>query len=113
MGALLVRLLTWLGSALGIQMSASVAQFLASKIVLYTLFIVILPIVLNNLLVSLYKEIMDLVATQSGNLSGVNATLSGCTGYLAGLLYIPQCFSMIFSALAFRVSLRLIPFIRL
>jgi|WetSurMetagenome_2_1015567.scaffolds.fasta_scaffold00012_32 hypothetical protein len=115
MGAFLARILSWLASAFGIQLSASVAQFVANRVVLYTLFVVILPVILNNLLVTLYQEIMTIVSNKvtGSGFQPMTASLSGCTGYLAGLLNIPECFSMLLSASAFRVALKFIPFIRL
>ncbi|RUM32534.1 MAG: hypothetical protein DSY42_00690 [Aquifex sp.] len=106
MGALLSQLLAYI-------FNNDVARFIALKTLLVTLFIVALPIVLNNFL----YELIDLLYTfmsshinESGSSFVVRFT--GLTAWLLSVLKIPDAFSVIMSAVMVRVTLDHIPFLR-
>jgi|Deesub1362A_J573_1020465.scaffolds.fasta_scaffold04255_4 hypothetical protein len=106
-------LLTWVLGLVGSLLSSSVARFVALKIVLWGLFVTVLPVVLINVFAEILQGLMDVVGASVG--SGSEPLLvqfTGFAGWLAYHLRIPEGFSLLFSALAFRFTLRLVPFLR-
>lgn len=94
-------------------LSTSVVAWVAFKAFLLTLFVVVMPIVLKNLLILIMSEIMAALPDGSG--SGFDSfiiSLSGVGAYLGGCFQLPLCFSIIISASLYRLTINLIPFIK-
>jgi hypothetical protein len=93
--------------------SNGVAWFVALKIFIGALIMVVLPIVLNNFFASILTGFTTLVNESSSTLDPVIVSLTGVTGYIADQLELPAAFAVIFSAFATKMALRMIPFLRL
>jgi len=107
--AWIVRLVPWLLSTV---IGDNVLRFAAGKVLLTTLFLVVLPIVLNNFMYDLVNMSMSMLGAQ--DISGFSGamTFSGLTAHFLLLLKVPDCMSVMVSALALRFSLNMIPFVR-
>lgn len=106
--------LLWLGSVLSYLFNLIVNNFLATKIILTTLFIVVLPIILNNFVAELLQTAMNMVSQNLNNYDGSNLLLqfTGLAGWFIQTLKLDSAFSVIVSAIALRFTLNLIPFVR-
>lgn len=93
--------------------SETAAYYVAIKVVLTTLFLTILPIILNNFFKSILDGVLSLITSYTGSVSPLVASFTGMAGWLANELNVPACFAVIFSAIALKVTLRCIPFVRL
>jgi hypothetical protein len=113
MGAFFSLLLRWFLGAFARLFTVLLNNALAMKIVLTALFVIILPIVLNNVLYDLMSLVFDsvnsYVAGKTFELE--NASFSGMLGYFMVQLGIPDCLSVVLSAMALRFSLAWIPFV--
>ncbi len=107
-------LLLLLGEIIAKIFTDKVISAIAWKIILTALFVVILPIVLNNFL----YDIME-IATNYANTSGSSTTFSGAmsfTGFLAWLVdcfQLSQCLSLYVGGLLLRLALNMVPFVRI
>jgi hypothetical protein len=106
-------LLTFIASAFASLVGQTVVRFAAWKLVIWTIVVVVLPIVLNNFIHSLLSDAISLVNSYSGSSSSMVVQLSGLAGWFATYLRIPEGFSILISAIVFRITIKLIPFIRL
>ncbi|MCR4287197.1 MAG: hypothetical protein NUW09_04195 [Deltaproteobacteria bacterium] len=111
----MVGLLPWLGSALASIIGYSAVRFVAWKVVLYTLLVTVVPIILVNFVFALIQGALSLSADAQAQygVSPVIVQLAGLGAWLAQRFRIVEGFSLIFSAMMFRVAVRMIPFIRL
>lgn len=107
MGALLAYFL-------GKILTDNLSRWIAHKILLTTLFITVLPIVLNNFLYEIIGYAIDLSSTVNPqSLPDLTLSFTGLAGWFFSNLYLPDAFSVIFSAISVRVLLNHIPFLRL
>ena len=108
MGALFGFLVTKL-------LTDNLLRFIATKALLVTLFVVVLPIILNNFVYELLSLAMSAVNDFStyGDLPPLVAQFTGLAGWFLQVLRIPDAFSVVISALSVRVFLDHIPFLRL
>lgn len=85
------------------------------KAVLVFLFIVVVPLLLNNFLYDIIQIVMDFASVQTANARSVNGAMSfsGLTGWLLSCFRIPECLSVLVSALVLRTVLSMVPFVRL
>lgn len=91
-----------------------ILQWVAIKLVLTTLFIVILPIVLNNLMYDVMNMVMQIANTQtSGATFDGHMSFTGLGAYLITKFKIAECISVISGGLLMRLSMSMIPFIKL
>jgi hypothetical protein len=93
--------------------SNGTAWYLALKTILGFLFITVLPIILNNFFKMIIDGLLSLISSYVGTVSPLAADFSGLAGFFIMNLGLPACFSVVFAAIAFKFTLRLIPFIRL
>lgn len=115
MGALLSAFASFIASLFGKIFSFGASHFLATKIILTTLFITILPIVIYNLIYDLTEELFNIVSSNLDTSNVLSQTLFSFTdlaGYLIVAMKIDQAFSVVVSAIALKFTLRLIPFVR-
>ena len=108
-------LLVWLGSAFASALGYSAVRFVAWKLVVYSIVTVVVPIILINVIYSLIEGAMSLATTAQNEygLSPILVQLTGLGAWFAVYLKIPEGFSLLMSAIMFRVAIRMIPFIRL
>lgn len=108
-------LIAWLAGAFASALGASVVRFAAWKLVAYSLFAVILPIILNNFVYKMMQHsmsIMSSIQTQYGLQNGVLLQLTGLAAWFATHLKFPEAFAVIMSAVLFRVTMRLFATVR-
>lgn len=96
-------------SAIGTTLAAESARFIALKIFLTTVFVLVLPIVLNNFLVSILTSVVN----KAGSVVSTGAQshvmqLTGLSAYFADLLNLPLCVSILLGAVSVRFTLKLI-----
>lgn len=106
-------LLTALGTFLAKIFGDNVLRFVAGKAILTALFIVILPIVLNNFLYDIMQILFQWVSGKAGG-TGIDASQSfdGLCAYLMQLFRITECIAVITAALLLKVTLKHVPFLR-
>lgn len=111
MVAIVTAAIGWLGSATAKTLLDRVLFFLALKAFLIALFVIVVPIVLNNVLHGMVEEAMMYVGSKAinGEWGGV-AQFTGIMGWLVDCFQIPACFSVLVSALQLHYVLKLIPF---
>lgn len=108
-------LLSFLGSAVGRVFTDKVLGWIALKALLVFLFTVVVPIVLNNFLFDIMEIVMNSASSQIGEVSEFNGAMNftGFTAWLITVFRLSECLSVLVSALVLRVSLSMIPFVRL
>lgn len=106
----LARLVPWLLSSV---VGDNVLRFAAGKVLLTGLFMVVLPLVLNNFLYDIMNMMMGLVGDNSSGLAfDGSMNFTGLSAHWLTLLKAPECMSVLVSALVVRFSLSMIPFVR-
>jgi hypothetical protein len=92
-----------------------VLGWLAIKAVLSTLFIVIVPILLNNIMYDIMEIVFNFASSKTGEVQSLNGAMSfsGFMGWLLDVFQVPAAFSVIIGALALRVTLKMIPFVKI
>lgn len=94
----------------------TVAQWVATKTFFPTLLLIAFPIILNNVLGKFIEKIMtkvaDSLSTSTGTLSSITYNFTGLSAFFINHMFIDDALSIIFSALATRFVLSLIPFSR-
>lgn len=114
MGGFLSLLASWFLGAFTRLFGVMAANVLATKIILTALFVVVLPIVLNNVLYGLmdvvFSAAQGFASTHDPDLPTV-VSLTGLAGYMADVLGLIDAFSVVLSAMALRFMFTWIPFI--
>ena len=110
MGAI-VAAISWM---LGKLFADSIIKFVAIKLLLTTVVLVILPIIFNNLIYDLMNTLLELATSNSTTITPINGamTFSGFAAWLITQFKLPECVSVLTSALLLRFSLSMIPFLR-
>lgn len=85
----------------------------AIRAVMSILMITVLPIILTNVFKSIVDGVLGLVGSLIGTVSPMGLSLTGLTGWFATSLGVPACFAVIFTAIAVKFTMRLIPFVRI
>ena len=114
LGAMLSLALRWLLGIFTRLFMVIVNNFAATKIILGTLFIVILPIVINNLLYDLLAGIFATIHTYaSANAPTISTAFqwTGLLGYFLTATGVIQALTIIMSAMVCRFALSWIPFV--
>lgn len=105
-------ILAWIGSFFTASLASATARWIATKVLLTALMVTILPIVLNNFIHKLIGISFGIVDSQAGSLASSTLTLSGLGAWFAINLSLPECVSIILTAIAIKFTLGLIPFVR-
>ena len=108
-------LLSWLLSAFGTMVGYSVIRFTATKVFIWVLMITTVPVLFSRMIYMLIEGVMATMNSIDG-VYGINSTIINFTGVAAWLaihLKIVEGFSLLMSAVAFRMAIRMIPFVRL
>ncbi len=107
MGALIAMLA-------GKLLTDNLLRFIAMKTVLATLFIVVLPVILNNFVYEIIEYAINLASsTPTSGLPSLTLNLTGLAGWFFANLYLPDALTVVISAVSVRVFLDHIPFLRL
>ncbi|MDD2540066.1 MAG: hypothetical protein PHH28_03360 [Desulfuromonadaceae bacterium] len=111
----MAAILAYLGSSMAAIFADKILGWIALKAVLVFLFIIVVPLLLNNFLYDIIKIMMDFASSQAGSASQFNGnmTFSGFLAWLLECFRIPEAISLLVSALSLRVVLNMIPFVRL
>ena len=111
----MIKILAWFASGLSKLFADKVIGFLALKVVLVFLFIVVIPILLNNFLYDLIEIMMNFSNSQINSSGTMNGTMSfsGLAAWLIDCFQLSQALSVMVSALVLRSVLSMIPFVRL
>ncbi len=108
-------LLAWLLSAFGTLVGYSVVRFTAMKIFIWGFVILVFPVLISRAIYMLLEGVMGTMESIDSS-HGVEPSILQFTGLAAWLaihLKIVEGFSLIMSAVAFRMAIRMIPFVRL
>lgn len=90
----------------------SVVRWIAFKALMVLLFVTILPIVLNNFIYEIMQIVFNTVSSNASASFSPSLSYTGLAAWFIQVLKLPECLSVLMSALSVRVALRLIPFIR-
>lgn len=114
MGPFFAAVLSWILGAFTRLFAVMASNVLATKIILATLFMVILPIVINNII----YDLMDVVFTATSayateHTPGMPTSVSftGLAAYMCEELGIIDGMSVVLSAMGVRFALSWIPFV--
>lgn len=105
-------MLAWLAGVFATFLSSSVARWIAWKTIISLVVITILPIVLNNIMYDVIEAAIGLVSSNASGVTSWVAVFTGLTAFLFQHLRVPDCISVLMSAIAVRYTLGLIPFVR-
>lgn len=110
MGAI-VSAISW---AIGKVFADNLLRWIAFKALFAFLFIVVLPILFNNIIYDIIEIMFNFVNSKIGGLGlGVQSqTVTGVAGWLILQCKIGESMSVILGAVAARMSLNMIPFVR-
>ncbi|OFW55156.1 MAG: hypothetical protein A2163_09655 [Actinobacteria bacterium RBG_13_35_12] len=108
-GGILAFLTGWFARFLGVQ----ALRFVAWKAILWFIVVSVFPVVIYNVVSGLLSEAFNMYADQVEGYSetSILINLTGCLGWLAVHLKIPESFALILSAAMFRIAVSMIPFI--
>lgn len=116
MGAVISAVLSWLFGVFARLFVVISQHFLATKIVLVTFFMIVFPVILNNLvyeiLEGVFSVINNIAVSQDIPVIGSVISFSGLAGWFLSTMKIPESFSVVVSAIATSFVLRSIPFVR-
>ena len=99
-----------LGAGFAKTLSIESVKFIATRAMLYTLFTLILPVILYNVFTRILQEMMDLASSEI-QATGLQATviqLTGMGGWIGEHLRIPECFALVMSAVGLAFTLRML-----
>lgn len=82
------------------------------KILLISIFTVVVPTVIHKLITKYLVDAVSIFAGSVGTQSSITVDLIGMGGYLASEVGLPECFSILMSAIVLKLTLRFIPFVR-
>jgi len=108
-------IISFLGSAVAKVFADKIIGWLALKALLSALFILVVPIILNNVMYDVMQIVFNFSTSKSGDIQSLNGAMSfsGFMGWLLDVFQVPAAFSVIIGALALRVTLKMIPFVKI
>lgn len=90
----------------------SAIKWLAVRAFIYSLFVLVLPVILYNLFGRIVYEIGSYALSQiSQGSDSIIIQLSGLSAWMAVHLKLPESLSVVLSAVSLRMALNMIPFI--
>jgi hypothetical protein len=110
MPAIILAIIGFLGKII----ASETARIIALKVILYAFFSVVLPIVLVNVFYEVVDSFLTESLASSGGFTSSSRTfsLTGLAGFFASALRLPEIFTVLMGALACKISLRMIPFVK-
>lgn len=108
-------LLSFLGSFVAKFLGDKVLGWIAVKALMVFLFVTIVPLVLNNFAYDIIEIMMNFASGQAAGAISLNGAMSftGFMGWLIECFRLPEALSVLVSALILRLTLSMIPFVRL
>lgn len=107
-------LLILLGEIVAKIFTDKVIGWIALKVILVALFTLVLPLILNNFLYDIIGIVLNFAgSTVSGSTLNGSMTFTGLGAWLIECFRISEALSVIVSAMLLRVSLSMIPMVRL
>jgi hypothetical protein len=108
-------LIGFIGSIIAKIFADKLLSFVAMKVIAVALFTIIVPLVLNNFLYDIIEIVMNFANQQAGGTGAITGAMSftGFLGWLVSIFRLPDCLSVLVSALVLRLTLSMIPFVRL
>lgn len=108
-------ILIWLVSAFGSMVGFSIVRFAAMKIFVWVIVITLVPVLFSRLIYMLIEGVMSAVGNVDGTygITSIVVSFTGIAAWLATHLKLVEGFSLIMSAVTFRMAIRMIPFVRL
>lgn len=112
-------MIAWLAGLAATFFTASVARWLAWKFVMLTLFGVVLPIVVSNIIYKILEKAIALASSSAttaiaeGQVAPISVQLTGLAGWLGSVLKLPEAFGLLMGAVILKITLGMIPFVRL
>lgn len=109
-------LLSWLLSAFGTLVGYQVMRFAAWKVFLWIFAITIFPALFMHIVYIFYAMLISTVSSVDSQYSAGNGyilNLTGLAAWFAIHLRLVDGFALIMSAVLFRITVRMIPFVRL
>lgn len=108
-------ILSFLGSSIAAIFTDAVLKWIAFKSIMVFLFLIVVPLLLNNFLYEAIEIMMNFAASQATGATAFSGsmTFSGFMGWLLTCFRIPEVISIMVSALALRSVLLMVPFVRL
>ena len=116
--AAIIPFLTALGGSVVAQFvkvfSVETAKFLAWRAFILFIVFIIMPILLYNIAVDLIFDLMSYaIESINGNsIEPVTISITGMGGWMADRMQIPECISIIMTAISVRFTMNFIPFLR-
>lgn len=107
--ALLGRIFGWFGVAFGKVMADKILMFFAIKAIAVFLFIVVVPILLNNTMYDFIEIGMNFAGGQVGSVMDGSMNFQGFAAYLIEAFRISEALSILIGALSLRLALKMIP----
>lgn len=89
-------------------LSSSVARFAALKVLLLSMFTIVLPYVLHKVIFFYMERGLSLVNSETTSLTATTVELTNMAAWLGNLLKLPLCLSIILAAVSIRLSLKLL-----
>lgn len=120
MGAFLTTLMAWISGAFLRLGSWMALNYVATKFILGILFIVVLPIIVNNVLLDLFGQIFYWWLAQTPFGQGLPGELAempkafqfaGVGGYIFAKMGLPEALIIVLNASAYRFAMTWIPFV--
>jgi len=87
-------------------------RFFALKTVLSSLFIFVLPVVINNIIYKLLEIAFSLVLEINVPAIQTSFSFSGLAGWFVAVLRLPESLSVVLSAVSYRIAINSIPFLK-
>ena len=110
-------IIAWLGRAFITGIGFSAVRFTATKVILWVMMVTIFPAVLMHVFWMFYNTVISTI-TQVDGAYGLDPNslileFSGIAAWFAIHLKLVEGFSLLMSAVLFRIATRMIPFVRL
>lgn len=108
-------ILSFLGSAVGRLFADKVVGWIALKLLLVALFTLLVPIILNNFVYDIMEIVMNFANGQAGGAGTMNGAMNftGFAAWLIACFKLPEALSVLVSALVLRLTLSMIPMVKL
>jgi len=106
----IIGVIAALAGVAGKLLATESIKFIATRALLYTLFTLVLPVILYNVFAKILQETLTYAMNQAGSASfeGSVVHLTGIAAWIADNIYLSQAMSIFLSAVALRFVLSMI-----
>lgn len=110
MGTLLAKILALGGLSVSKLLADRLLFWFAMKAIAVFLFIVVIPLLLNNTMYDMIEIMMNFASGQAaGQVMSNNMAFAGLAAYLLEAFAVPNCLAIYIAALQLRLALKMIP----